>query len=94
MLLPIFYIPFFFRIPAVLFLAYWFILQVLDGTASLLAGEAVDNIAFWAHIGGFVAGAALAWLLRNRRYTEPEEYVTYKRRAQPMWPGHGESSWR
>ncbi len=93
MLLPIFYIPFFFRIPAVVFLAYWFILQLLDGTASLVAGDAVDNVAFWAHIGGFVAGAILGWLLRDRRYTEPETYVTYKRRAQPMWPGRSESPW-
>ena len=52
-------------VPAVLVLGFWFLLQLIDGLASLgLTAEAGAGIAFWAHIGGFVAGmlhgAALA----------------------------------
>jgi len=48
-------------LPAPFFLGYWFLLQLL--------GPFVDDsrsggVAWWAHIGGFVVGAAVAWLLR------------------------------
>jgi len=42
-------------VPAYLMLGYWFLLQLLGGSAS--QGE--GGVAFWAHVGGFVAGAAL-----------------------------------
>nr|WP_134218802.1 MULTISPECIES: rhomboid family intramembrane serine protease [Pelotomaculum] len=45
-------------IPAVIFLGLWFFLQLMSGTAGLSA-QAVQGVAFWAHIGGFVAGVAL-----------------------------------
>jgi len=48
---------FFFRtaVPAYLMLGYWFLLQLLGGSAA--TGE--GGVAFWAHVGGFLAGAAL-----------------------------------
>jgi membrane associated rhomboid family serine protease len=52
-LIPIF---FFFEIPAFVFLGYWFLIQVLSAGA---ASGHMGGIAFWAHIGGFVAGAVL-----------------------------------
>jgi membrane associated rhomboid family serine protease len=45
-------------IPAVIFLGIWFFLQLMSGTAGLSA-QAAQGVAFWAHIGGFVAGVAL-----------------------------------
>ncbi|NPV73078.1 MAG: rhomboid family intramembrane serine protease [Pelotomaculum sp.] len=55
-------------IPAVIFLGIWFILQVLNGTAGL-SGQVAQGVAFWAHIGGFVAGMLLVKLFaRRRRY--------------------------
>jgi membrane associated rhomboid family serine protease len=52
-------------IPSVLVLGFWFLLQIIDGVASLgLTDEAAGGIAFWAHIGGFVAGMLLALPLR------------------------------
>jgi len=48
-----------FRVPAVLVLGYWFVLQLLGGLPQLGASSA--GVAFWAHIGGFVAGAAIAF---------------------------------
>lgn len=54
-------------VPAVLVLGVWFALQVVDGVASLGPTTGVDDgVAFFAHIGGFVAGALLALPLRAR----------------------------
>jgi membrane associated rhomboid family serine protease len=69
-LVPILFFPLFFEVPAILFAGFWFIVQLLQGTAGLLTPSFGDGIAWWAHIGGFVAGAVLAPLLRrpNRSY--------------------------
>jgi membrane associated rhomboid family serine protease len=62
-LIPIFIFIHFMEIPAVIFLGLWFALQLLKGT-----GDAVSNVAWWAHIGGFAAGAAFVVLLGGKRY--------------------------
>ena len=47
-------------------LGFWFLLQLIDGLVSLgLTAETDAGIAFWAHIGGFVAGVAMAIPLRT-----------------------------
>jgi len=51
------------NVPAIVVLGFWFFLQLLDGIGSL-GMETGAGIAFFAHIGGFVAGAAAGWLLR------------------------------
>jgi membrane associated rhomboid family serine protease len=50
-------------LPAVVFLLLWFLLQMSNGMGSLLdgAGGAGGGIAWWAHIGGFLAGIVIAW---------------------------------
>jgi membrane associated rhomboid family serine protease len=50
-------------VPAVLVLGFWFVLQLIDGFASLGIVETGGGVAFFAHIGGFVAGALAARLL-------------------------------
>ncbi len=52
-------------IPAVVFLGVWFVFQFLYGT---LAG-AGGGVAYWAHIGGFIAGVVfgVAWRGRKRK---------------------------
>jgi membrane associated rhomboid family serine protease len=57
-LLPIWIIPFFFNVPAVVFLGLWFLQNALSGTVSL-AAAASGGVAWWAHVGGFIAGALL-----------------------------------
>jgi membrane associated rhomboid family serine protease len=54
-------------VPAVLVLGVWFLLQVVDGVASMGGPTGIDDgVAFFAHIGGFVAGALCALPLRAR----------------------------
>jgi membrane associated rhomboid family serine protease len=49
-------------VPAYLMLGYWFLLQLVGG--GLASGES-GGVAFWAHAGGFVAGAVLITLFRD-----------------------------
>lgn len=51
-------------IPAVYFLLFWFLLQVWNAVSSI--GILGDTVAWWAHIGGFLAGIALMLLLRKK----------------------------
>lgn len=61
-------IPLFFSVPAFVFAGIWFLLQVLQGWSALLTPFAASNIAWWAHIGGFVAGSGLLlWLEQSNR---------------------------
>jgi membrane associated rhomboid family serine protease len=61
----------FWWLPAWIFLGYWFLLQFLSGTATSIAETSQSGgVAFWAHVGGFVAGIVLIKILpeRPRRY--------------------------
>jgi len=51
-------------IPAIFFLGFWFVLQVLSVSFSWVAGGS-SGVAYWAHIGGFVAGAVMIYPLRK-----------------------------
>ena len=53
-------------VPAVFMLGYWFLLQVLQGLPAL--GSAQGGVAFWAHIGGFLAGLALIYAFARPDY--------------------------
>ncbi|HEY3377611.1 MAG TPA: rhomboid family intramembrane serine protease [Armatimonadota bacterium] len=54
------------RLPAFIVLAGWFILQLFQGVASLSTGTEHGGTAFWAHIGGFVAGMVLVFVFQRR----------------------------
>lgn len=55
------------EIPALFFLGFWFLLQLVNGLGSLgVANAAGGGTAFWAHIGGFVVGIAVGAVLRAR----------------------------
>jgi len=51
------------QVPAFLMLGYWFLLQLFGGAAAV--GQQGGGVAFWAHAGGFVAGALLVGLFKN-----------------------------
>ena len=46
-------------VPAVVVLVFWFVLQLIDGLASLGVTDVSGGVAFFAHIGGFVFGAVV-----------------------------------
>jgi membrane associated rhomboid family serine protease len=73
-LVPIFIIPFFIRVPALIYLAIWFFMQVYSGTINSILGGAGSGVAWWAHIGGFVSGIVLLKLLYPERYRKPVYY--------------------
>lgn len=59
-------------VPALLFLGIWFVQQLINGVAALTVNTAqTTGVAFWAHIGGFVAGVVLALPLRAATRDEP-----------------------
>ena len=64
-LVPIFIFFTSIALPAWAMLGYWFVIQVVSGLFS--SGE-MGGVAFWAHIGGFVAGVVLVKLFARRDY--------------------------
>jgi rhomboid family protein len=66
--------PFFFRVPAVLYLIAWFAAQLYWGIVSGAAGSLVGGVAWWAHVGGFLFGVALGPIVvrppQRRRVTQ------------------------
>src|ERR1700678_935323 len=61
---------FFFHVPAWLMLGYWFVVNFLSGTATAVAetSQTGGGIAFWAHVGGFVAGVIMINVFPERRH--------------------------
>jgi len=61
-------IPIMVLIPAWGMIGYWIVIQFINGIASLgvNTAETGGGVAYFAHIGGFVAGAALVWIFRDR----------------------------
>jgi membrane associated rhomboid family serine protease len=74
-----------FAIPALFMLGYWFAMQLVSGVLSV--GAEGGGVAFWAHVGGFVAGALLVLLFRNPRLLERHPYYGWKR-PSPTQPYH------
>jgi membrane associated rhomboid family serine protease len=72
-LVPIFIFLQFMQIPAVVFIALWFVLQFFSGLGSLGAGGH-GGVAYWAHIGGFVAGLVLVLLMRRPTESSVQQY--------------------
>jgi membrane associated rhomboid family serine protease len=66
-------VPFFFFyftwLPAWVVLGYWFVVQFLSGAATSIAysEQTSGGIAFWAHVGGFLAGVGLIKLFPAQR---------------------------
>lgn len=71
---PILFFPFFFELPAVVYLGLWALLQLVSGTMSLARPEDVGGVAWWAHAGGFAAGLLLhrLFLVRRRPFERDE----------------------
>jgi membrane associated rhomboid family serine protease len=66
-------------VPAYFMLGYWFLLQVVSG--SLAIGAEGGGVAFWAHVGGFAAGALLSFVFRDRELLARHPYYGWNRRS-------------
>ena len=79
-LIPIFIFFTSISLPAWAMLGYWFVLQLFSG---LFSGGEVGGVAFWAHIGGFLAGVVLI------KFFARSDYVAAHRahhwRPQRVW---------
>jgi len=78
-LMPVFFLPWFVEIPALIYIGMWFISQLFSGIFALGAGiyRIYGGVAWWAHVGGFVIGVISVKLFeRKRSYREwqPDEY--------------------
>lgn len=71
-------------VPAVAMLGYWILVQFLGGVTSTAAS---GGVAFWAHVGGFAAGALLVMLFKNERLLARHPYRGWRQRshAGQLW---------
>jgi membrane associated rhomboid family serine protease len=81
-IVTLFFLGFFIQtveVPALVYLPLWFVIQLVSGVASLgMPDSQSGGVAFFAHIGGFVAGPLLLLLLGGARKPPP-------RRPVPSW---------
>jgi len=68
---------FFFPLPAMLYLVFWFVFQALEGTISLTAPASGGGVAYFAHIGGFAFGIVAIKLFVLGKPRKP--------RPRPAW---------
>jgi len=73
-------------VPAYFMLGYWFLLQVLSGTMAV--GAQGGGVAFWAHVGGFVAGVLLCFVFRNREMLARHPYYGWRQKSSPTQNWH------
>ena len=74
-ILPLFFLPFF--VPAAVLIVIWFLTQIFSGIAELGDTASGSGVAFWAHVGGFVAGAILIWLFKGPRRSQERALPNY-----------------
>jgi membrane associated rhomboid family serine protease len=64
-LVPLVFVFFTVRLPAMVVLGYWFLIQFFSGLGTLGTGR-TTGVAWWAHIGGFLFGVLLLRIVRRR----------------------------
>jgi membrane associated rhomboid family serine protease len=52
----VFFLPLFIQVPAVAFVGLWVIFQLYKATSGLVDGQSYAEVAWWGHLGGFIAG--------------------------------------
>ncbi len=77
-LVPIFIFITTFELPAVFLLIYWFVIQLFYGLGTVAySAQSQGGVAFFAHVGGFLAGILLIWILPTKD--------RYERRQDLQW---------
>jgi membrane associated rhomboid family serine protease len=73
-------------VPAIILIGLWFLLQFLDGVASMSqVQQGMGGVAYFAHVGGFVTGLVITLLLRP--WLRPPAPISY-----PRFPPHPSST--
>jgi membrane associated rhomboid family serine protease len=72
-------------VPAWVMIGIWFGLQLLGGFAAIGGGQE-GGIAFWAHVGGLIAGALLVWLFRDKESVDRQNAVRNTHQAWERLP--------
>lgn len=70
--IPFLLLPIFAEVPAIAFLGFWVIIQLHEATTSVVFGAPTD-VAWWAHLGGFIAGVVLYPLFLIKEETQETE---------------------
>jgi membrane associated rhomboid family serine protease len=69
------------EIPAFFYLGFWIFMQFIEGTFSFLLPSNVGGVAWWAHIGGFIAGVLFVHLFKKpvhkRVVVYPDEFYPW-----------------
>jgi membrane associated rhomboid family serine protease len=81
---PIFFLPFFFELPAVVFLGLWFLIQFLGAASTVVPAQ--GGVAWWAHVGGFIFGMFTCRLFQPSR-------VRFALPASPIQEAWGRPRW-
>ncbi len=71
-------------VPAIFMLGYWFLVQVIGG-ASTFGREEGGGVAFWAHVGGFAAGALLIFVFKKPALVDRHPYHGWKQASAAGW---------
>ena len=64
----VFFPPMIFHVPAITFLGLWVLWQLHNATTAIIFGDTHINVAWWAHLGGFVAGGIIYRLFLKKKY--------------------------
>jgi membrane associated rhomboid family serine protease len=84
-MVPIGFIPISIALPAWTMLLYWVGIQIVSGLFGLLAEER-GGVAFWAHVGGFVAGLVLVKLFARPGDVQAHQRTHWEpRRVAARW---------
>jgi membrane associated rhomboid family serine protease len=71
----ILFIPLLVEFSAFIYLGYWFLLQFVSGALTFRSSPAGGGVAWWAHVGGFLAGIAFLPIFRRKQRKDyPDEF--------------------
>jgi membrane associated rhomboid family serine protease len=76
-------------LPAWINIGYWIVLQLVSGLSSfgIGASSADTGVAYFAHIGGFVAGLILVWVFRDKKRLAYQRAAREGPGSSARWPG-------
>jgi membrane associated rhomboid family serine protease len=72
---PILFLPILIHVPAIAFLGLWIIIQLHNATTSILFKGVTVDVAWWAHLGGFIAGSVLYRLFLRKNQVSKNELI-------------------